>query len=64
LREASYLLAGGSSTRLRLRISARLARQILGGLRQRRKVRMSLTGVATHPGAPSRSIRIRIQLKR
>jgi hypothetical protein len=64
VRAATYQLAGGSNTRLRLRISARLARQILGGLRQRRKARASLTGVAAHPGAPSRSIRIRIQLKR
>lgn len=64
LRAASYQIAGGKSTRVRLRISRRLARRVVAGLRQSRRVSMSLTGVATHSGALPRTVRVRIKLKR
>jgi hypothetical protein len=64
LRAKTYRLTGGKPTRLRVAISRRTARRILAGLKQRRQVRLSLTGVASHPGAQSRTRQIRIRLKR
>jgi hypothetical protein len=47
-----------------LSISPKLARKILAGLKQRRRVSASLTGSATHPGAAVRITKVSIRLKR
>jgi large repetitive protein len=63
LRAKTYRLTAGKTTRLRIAIPRRLARKILAGLKQRRKVSMSLTGAAANAGASS-TRQLRIRLKR
>jgi hypothetical protein len=64
LRAATYRLTGGTKTRLRLKISRRTARQLLAGLKQRRRITVTLTGAATGTNTAKSSGRVRIRLKR
>jgi len=64
LRAATYRLTGGTKTRLRLKISRRTARKLLAGLKQRRRITVTLTGAATGSNTATSSARIRIRLKR
>jgi hypothetical protein len=64
LRRRTYTLAAGTKTSIRVAISKKLARKILAGLKQRRRVSASLTGSATHPGAAVRTTKVSIRLKR
>jgi hypothetical protein len=64
LRAKTYQLTAGTTTRVRLAISRKTARQILAGLKQRRRVSAKLTGAASNPAAPSRTIKLAIRLKR
>jgi hypothetical protein len=64
LRSKTYTLAAGTRKTIRVAISSRLARKILAGLKQRRRVTASLSGSATHPGAAVRSTKVSIRLKR
>ena len=64
LRAATYRLTGETKTRLRLKISRRTARKLLAGLKQRRRITVTLTGAATGSNTATSSARIRIRLKR
>ena len=64
LRAATYRLTGGTKTRLRLKISRRTARQLLAGLKQRRRITVTLTGAATGTNTAKSSGRVRIRLTR
>ena len=64
LRAKTYRLAAGKTTTLRVAISRTLARQILAGLKQGRRVSAALTGAASNPAAASRTTKVRIRLKR
>jgi len=64
LRAATYRLTGGTKTRLRVKISRKVARQLLAGLKQRRRITVTLTGAATGSNTAKSSARIRIRLKR
>jgi large repetitive protein len=63
LRAKTYRLTAGTKTRIVLAIPRRLAKQVLAGLKQRRKVSLRLTGAATSPNAsaPARALRIRLK---
>jgi large repetitive protein len=60
----SYALAGTKTTRVVLAIPRKLARQILAGLKQRRKAKLTLTGAASGAGAAAPSRVLPITLKR
>jgi hypothetical protein len=64
LRAKTFQLTAGKSTTLRLVISRRLARQILAGLKQSRRVSAALKGTATNPSATPGVRNIAIRLKR
>jgi hypothetical protein len=64
LRAKTFQLSAGKATTLRLKISRRLARQILAGLKQRRRVSAALSGTATNAGATPRIRGVSIRLKR
>ena len=64
LRAKTFQLTAGKPTTLRLVVSRRLARQILAGLKQRRRVSAALKGTATNPSATPGSRTIAIRLKR
>jgi hypothetical protein len=63
LRAKTYRLAGTKTTRVVVAIPRRLARQILAGLKQRRKATLSLTGAASsaNAAAPGRVLKIRLK---
>ena len=62
LRAKTFQLTAGSTKTLRLVVSRKLARQILAGLKQRRRASAALTGTATNPAATpgKRSLAIRL----
>jgi hypothetical protein len=64
LRAITYPMTGGTKTRLRVKISKRVARQLLAGLKQRRRITVTLTGAATGTNAAKSTARVRIRLKR
>jgi hypothetical protein len=64
LRAKTFTLTAAAKTRVRIAVPRRLARKILAGLKQRRRVSVSLTGTASNPGASSRTVRAVIRLKR
>ena len=64
LRAATYRLTGGKKTRLQLKVSRRTAKQLLAGLKQRRRVTVNLTGAATGANTAKSSVRVQIRLKR
>jgi Bacterial Ig-like domain len=64
LRAATYRLTAGKKTRLRLRVSRKLARQLLAGLKQRRRITVTVKGAATGTNSLSPTRQIRIRLKR
>jgi Calx-beta domain len=64
LRAKTFQLTAGKTTTLRLVISRRLARQILAGLKQSRRVSAALKGTATNPSATPGVRNIAIRLKR
>jgi hypothetical protein len=64
LRAKTFQLTAGTAKTLRLTISRRLARQILAGLKQRRRVSAALKGTATNPSATPGLRSVTIRLKR
>jgi hypothetical protein len=64
LRAKTFQLTAGKPTTLRLTVSRRLARQILAGLKERRRVSAALKGTATNPSAAPGSRSVSIRLKR
>jgi len=64
LRRKSYSLAAGKDTRLRLRLSRRIARRVLSGLRQHRRVGLRLRGVAARAGAQALAVTVKARLRR
>ena len=64
LRAKTFQLTAGKATTLRLTVSRKLARQILAGLTQRRRVSAALKGTATNPSATAGSRSLTIRLKR
>jgi Calx-beta domain len=64
LRAKTFQLTAGTTKTLRLVVSRKLARQILAGLKQRRRVSAALKGTATNPAATPGSHSIAIRLKR
>jgi hypothetical protein len=63
LKAKTYRLAGTKTTRVTITIQRRLARQILAGLKQRRRATLTLTGAASSADAtaPSRALKIRVK---
>jgi hypothetical protein len=64
VRRRTYRLAAGRTVRLRLRVSRRAARRILRSFRQRRRVTVRLRGIAVRSGGLSRTVRVRVRLRR
>jgi hypothetical protein len=64
LRAKTFKLTAGTRKSLRLTISRRLARQILAGLKQGRRVSAALKGTATNPSATPGIRNVSIRLKR
>jgi hypothetical protein len=64
LRTKTYRLAGTKKTRVVVTIPRKLARQILAGLKQRRKATLSLKGAASSADAASPASLLRVRLKR
>jgi large repetitive protein len=64
LRPKTFTLTAAAKTRVRIALPRKLARQILAGLKQRRRASVSLKGTASNPDASPRTVRAVIRLKR
>jgi hypothetical protein len=64
LRAKTFTLTAAAKTSVRIALPRKLARQILAGLKQRRRASVTLTGTASSPGASSHTVRAVIRLKR
>jgi hypothetical protein len=64
VRRRTFRLAAGRTVRLRLRLSRAAARRLLRSFRQRRRVTLRLRAVAVRSGGVSRTVRVRVRLRR